>query len=199
MLENMTPFDVVAFLFLVGMFILGYFQGMTRRIFGILALVFSLIVAAQLRDPLGSYLAQEWANAPRQYSYMVAFGALFLAFGVALSLGIQVAYRPAPLLPRYPVVDELLGGVLGVLEGFILLVALLLVTDPYFLNAAGERAAAGEFGLIRQVHDFLNDSVTVDALRHTAIPNMLAIFGLLFPADVVQTFGAAVRGWTRLA
>ena len=199
MLENMTPFDVVAFLFLMGMFVLGYIQGLTRRIFGIIALLFSLIVAAQLRDPLGSYLAQEWANAPRQYSYMVAFGALFVAFGVTLSLGIQFAYRPAPLLPRYPVVDELLGGVLGVLEGFILLMALLLVTDPYFLNEAGAQAAAGEFGFIRQVHVFLNDSVLVDGLRHIAIPNILAVLGLLFPADVVQTFGAVIRGWARLA
>lgn len=189
-MEDMTPFDVVAFLFLLGMFILGYVQGMARRIFGIIALAFSLLVAAQLRDPLGSYLAGEWSNAPPAYSYMVAFGALFLAFGIALSLGIQLAYRPAPLLPRYPVIDEILGGVLGVLEGVVLLVALLLVTDPYFLGPAGQAAAAGEFQPLRALHDLVTDSVTAAFIRDHVIANILAGVGFLFPRDVVDTYSA---------
>ena len=199
MIEDITAFDVVAFLFLLAFFILGYVQGTTRRVFGIMALVFSLIVAAQLRQSLGAYLAGEWTNAPPEYSYMVAFGALFLAFGVALSVGIQFLYHPAPLFPRYPVLDELVGGLLGVLEGVILLVALLLVTDPYFLGTAGEHGAAGEFGFIRQVHDFLNGSVIVDVLRHGVIPNILAVLGILFPEDVVSTFASVLRGLARLA
>jgi uncharacterized membrane protein required for colicin V production len=189
-MEDMTPFDVVAFLFLLGMFILGYVQGMARRIFGIIALVFSLLVAAQLREPLGSYLAQEWTNAPPAYSYMVAFGALFLAFWIALSLGIQLAYRPAPLLPRYPVIDEILGGVLGVLEGVLLLVVLLLVTDPYFLGSAGQAAAAGEFQPVRALHDLVTGSLTAAFLRDHVITNILAGVGFLFPTDVVDTFSA---------
>jgi len=189
-MEDMTPFDVVAFLFLLGMFILGYVQGMARRIFGIIALVFSLLVAAQLREPLGSYLAQEWTNAPPAYSYMVAFGALFLALWIALSLGIQLAYRPAPLLPRYPVIDEILGGVLGVLEGVLLLVVLLLVTDPYFLGSAGQAAAAGEFQPVRALHDLVTCSLTAAFLRDHVITNVLAGVGFLFPTDVVDTFSA---------
>src|SRR5512135_3452635 len=108
-MQDMTPFDVVAFLFLVGWFILGYFQGLTRRAFGIIALVFSLLVAVQLRQSVGDYLAGEWQSAPTEYSYMVAFGALFLAVWVAISVGIQLFYRPAPLLTRYPALDEIIG------------------------------------------------------------------------------------------
>lgn len=192
-MEDMTPFDVVAFLFLVGMFILGYYQGLARRIFGIIALVFSLIVAAQLREPLGNYLAQEWTTAPASYSYMVAFGALFLAFGIALSVGIQLVYHSTPLFPRYPVVDELLGGVLGVIEGVFLLVVLLMVTDPYFLSAAGASPAPGEFGFVRSVHAFMTDSLTADFLRHSVIANVFAVLGFLFPRDVVDAFTSAIR------
>lgn len=192
-MEDMTPFDVVAFLFLVGMFILGYYQGLARRIFGIMALLFSLIVAAQLRDPLGTYLAHEWTTAPPAYSYMVAFGALFLALGIALSIGIQLAYHSAPLFPRYPVLDELLGGVLGVFEGAFLLVVLLMVTDPYFLNAVGTTPAPGEFGFVRSVHDFMTDSLTAGFLRHSIIANLLALLGFLFPRDVVDAFSSAIR------
>ena len=192
-MEDMTPFDVVAFLFLVGMFILGYVQGLARRIFGIIALVFSLIVAAQLREPFGSYLAHEWTSAPPEYGYMIAFAALFLAFGIALSIGIQVTYSAAPLLPRYPVIDELLGGVLGVIEGGFLLAVLLMVTDPYFLSTAGQTAVGGEFAPLRAVHDFVTDSLTADFLRHSIIANVFALLGFLFPRDVVDAFGALVR------
>jgi uncharacterized membrane protein required for colicin V production len=195
-MENMTPFDVVAFLFLVGWFIVGYFQGLTRRIFGILALVFSLLIAAQVRAQLGAYLAGEWTTAPDEYGYMVAFGALFLALWVAISIGIQLAYRPAPLLSRYPVLDEILGGVLGVIEGLIVLVIVVMVTDPYFLSSAGQSAAPGEFTPLRSLHELFDDSVTADWLRHGVIPAIFAIFGFLFPQDVVGTFKAALARLT---
>lgn len=197
-LENMTPFDVVALVFLVGWFIVGYVQGIVRRVFGIIALVFALLVAAQLRQPLGDYLAQQWTNAPAEYSDMVAFGALFLAMWIALSVGIQLAYRPAPLLPRYPAVDEVLGGVLGLLEAALLLIVLLLVTDPYFTSTAGQSAAAGEFAPVRTLHDLLNSSLTADYLRHHVIPGIVGLLGFLFPSDVVQTFRSALAAW-RLA
>lgn len=191
-MENMTPFDVAAFLFLVGWFILGYFQGLTRRAFGIIALVFSLLIAAQLRQTVGTYLAGEWKNAPPEYSYMVAFGAVFLAMWVATSVGIQLFYRPAPLLSRYPVLDEIVGGVLGVVEGTIILIVMLLVTDPYFLSAAGKAAASGEFGPLRSLHELLDTSLTADFLRHHVIPNIFAVLGFLFPQDVVGTFRSAL-------
>ncbi len=191
-MEAMTPFDVAAFLFLVGWFILGYFQGLTRRVFGILALVFSLLVAAQLRAEVGGYLASEWQTAPPEYGYMVGFGAVFLALWIAISVGIQWFYRPSPLLNRYPVLDELIGGLLGVLEGLILLIVLLLVTDPYFLSETGKNAAAGEFGPLRWLHDLFDSSLTASFLRHQVIPSIFAVFGWLFPHDIVEMFKSAV-------
>ncbi|HJW22855.1 MAG TPA: CvpA family protein [Candidatus Limnocylindrales bacterium] len=198
-MQDMTPFDVVAFLFLVGWFILGYFQGLTRRAFGIIALVFALLVAVQLRDPVGKYLAGEWRNAPPEYSYMVAFGAVFLALWVAMSIGIQLFYRPAPLLERYPVLDEIIGGALGVLEGAIVLVVVLLVTDPYFLSEAGKAAAPGEFSPMRSLHELFNDSLTASFLRHTVISNVFAVVGWMFPSDVVDAFRSAVAHLRPLA
>jgi len=191
----MTPFDVVALVFLVAWFIIGYVQGLARRLFGIIALIFSLLVAAQLRGPLGDYLSQQWTNAPPQYADMVAFGALFLALWIALSVGIQVTYQPAPILPRYPALDEVLGAILGLLEGVLLLVVLLLVTDPYYATTAGANAAAGEFAPLRSLHDALNDSITASYLRDHVIPNILALVGGIFPHDIVDTFSAAIRSW----
>jgi uncharacterized membrane protein required for colicin V production len=197
-MKDMTPFDVVAFLLLVGWFILGYFQGLTRRVIGIIALVFSLLVAVQLRDPVGKYLAGEWRNAPPEYSYMVAFGALFLGLWVALSAGIQLFYRPAPLLPRYPVLDEILGGVLGVIEGIIVMMVVLMVTDPYFLGEAGKNAPPGEFSPLRSLHDLFTDSLTASYLRN-AIAGLFGVVGWVFPHDVVAAFRSALARGLPLA
>src|SRR5260221_12017369 len=95
------------------MFVVGYAQGVTRRLLGIAAILFSLFLGAQLRTPFGGYLAQQWANITPEYSYMIGFGAVFLASAVALSIGIQISYRPAPLFHRYPVAAAMPRRALG--------------------------------------------------------------------------------------
>jgi uncharacterized membrane protein required for colicin V production len=191
--ERIQPFDLVIFLALLAMFIVGYAQGVMRRLLGIAAILFSLILGAQLRQGLGSYLSHEWTTIAPEYSYMVAFGAVFAAAAVSLSIGIQITYRPAPLFHRYPVLDEILGGLLGVVEGFLILIAILLITDPYFTaDAFREHGGIGEFGLLRSLHGWLDPTLTADVLRHGAIPVFLAVFGILFPLDVRQQFAQAL-------
>jgi uncharacterized membrane protein required for colicin V production len=191
-LGSMTLFDLVMFIALFAMFIVGYAQGLIRRLLGIGAILFSLGLAAQLRNPLGGYLAQQWTNLPAAYGLMVGFGAVFVASAFTLSLGIQLSYRPAPLLYRYPVLDEILGGLLGVIEGLLILMAFLIITDPYFFGAGGQAGGInGEFGLIRALHDFIDDSLTATVLRENVIPGAMVVFGWLFPDEVVKTFTGA--------
>jgi uncharacterized membrane protein required for colicin V production len=187
----LEPFDVAMFLALFAMFIVGYAQGIIRRLFGIVAILFALGVAAQVRAPLGGYLAGEWTTIVPAYSYMVAFGAVFVAGAAALSLGIQISYRPAPLLTRYPVLDEVLGGVLGILEGIIILMAVLLIMDPYF-KSASSGPVTGEFGPLRGLHDFIDNSLSARIVRENIIPSVLAVFGFLFPKEVIDAFKTAV-------
>lgn len=192
-MERIQPFDLVIFLALLAMFIVGYAQGVIRRLLGIAAIVVALILGAQLRQPLGSYLANQWTTIAPEYSYMVAFGAVFVAAAVTLSIGIQITYRPAPLFNRYPVLDEILGGLLGVLEGFVILVAILLITDPYYTqDAFKEHGGLGEFGMLRSLHGWLDPTLTAAILRDNVIPFVLAILGVLFPLDVRRTFAQAL-------
>jgi uncharacterized membrane protein required for colicin V production len=191
-LERITSFDLIIILALIAMFIVGYAQGVVRRLLGIAAIVFSLILAAQLRNPLGDYLATQWGTIRPQYSYMVAFGAVFTASAAALSLGIQLTYRPAPLFDRYPVLDEILGGLLGVLEGFIILIAILMILDPYYtLPEVREAAGVGEFALLRTVHQLLDPTLIASILRDAVIPGIFAVIGFLFPQDVRDAFARA--------
>ena len=188
-MERIQPFDLVIFLALLAMFVVGYAQGVVRRLLGIGAILFALILGAQLRQPVGQYLTNQWTTIAPAYSFMVGFGAVFVAAAVTLSLAIQLTYRPAPLFPKYPVLDEVLGGLLGVLEGIIILVAILLITDPYYTAAAfRDNAGFGEFRLLRSVHEWLDPTLTVDLLRNTFVPVILAVLGFLFPQDVRDTF-----------
>jgi uncharacterized membrane protein required for colicin V production len=190
--EQLKPFDLLILLALLAMFIVGYAQGVVRRLLGIGAILFSLFLAAQLRQPLGQYLAHEWATIPQSYSYMVAFGAVFLAAAAAISLGIQITYRPAPLFDKYPVLDEIVGGLLGVLEGFIILVALFLILDPHYnLPEIRDHVGPGEFTPLRSLHDLLDDTLTAQIIRNNVIPGLFAVLGFLFPQDVRDAFARA--------
>ena len=192
-MDRLQPFDLVIFLALLAMFVAGYAQGVIRRLLGIAAITFAIILGAQLRQPLGAYLSREWTTIAPEYSYMVAFGAVFVAAAVTLSIGIQITYRPAPLFHRYPVLDEIVGGLLGVLEGFLILIAILLITDPYFTqDAFREHGGLGEFGLLRSLHGWLDPTLTADVLRHCVIPIILAVLGVLFPLDIRHQFAQAL-------
>jgi len=196
--DRITPFDIVVVLALLGMFIVGYAQGVVRRLLGIAAILFAIVFGAYLRAPLGAYLADQWTTIDERYSFMVAFGGAFAATAIALSIGIQITYRPAPLFQKYPVLDEILGGLLGVLEGVIILTAIVLILDPYFTQPEiRETAGFGEFGLLRMLFTFFDQSLTGDILRHSVIPAILAVFGFLFPQDVKDAFRTALAGVAR--
>jgi uncharacterized membrane protein required for colicin V production len=195
--DRLQPFDLVILLALLAMFILGYAQGVIRRLLGLGAITFSLVLGALLRPTVGGYLANEWTTIIPQYSYMVGFGAVFIAAAVTLSIAIQISYRPAPLFPKYPVLDELLGGILGVIEGFLLIIAFLLITDPYFnLQTAKDHVGLGEFGLVRTIHEQLDPTLIADVLRHNVIPVILTLFGFLYQQDVKDAFARALTSLT---
>lgn len=188
-MDRLQPFDLIIFLALLAMFVVGYAQGVVRRLLGIAAISFALILGGQLRQPFGQYLAHEWTGIAPDYSFMVGFGAVFFAAAVALSIGIQIMYRPAPLFTRYPVLDEIVGGLLGVVEGFLILVAILLITDPYYTQEAfREKPGLGEFGLLRSLHTWLDPTLTASILRDSVIPLLLGALGVLFPLEVREPF-----------
>lgn len=188
-MERIQAFDLLIVLALLAMFIVGYAQGLVRRLLGSAAMLFALVLAGQLRTPLGNYLAGEWTGIDAAYSHMVAFGAVFLAAAVTLSVAIQITYRPAPLLTRYPVLDEILGGLVGVFQGLLVLTVLFLMLDPYYTRPDVQATVTrGEFTLLRTLHELLDDTFTAELFRTTIIPPLLSVFGFLFPADLVETF-----------
>lgn len=186
-ITSIQAVDLVIFFNLFALFILGFMQGIIRRLLGIASILVSLLVAAQVRGPLGAFLAENWTQYPAEYNHMLAFGSVFVAGSLAATIAIQLFFRPAPLFAKYPVIDEVLGGVLGLLQGALILAAFFLITDPFFLTV-GQEAGATEFPFVREIHQALDGSVTAEIIRGRVVPSILLVLGGVFPASVRDVF-----------
>ena len=186
-MKSVNVTDVLIILGLFASFVLGYIQGTIRRIVGILSMAFSFFLAALLSVPLGDFLGQNWTQFPPEYARMIGFLTVFVAAVVAFSLVIQGTYKKAELFAKYPVIDEVLGGVLGVIQGFLLLMFVTIILDQAFLKP--NVADSDELPFLRGIWDAINQSGFGNLLHTTVIPNFVTIFGLLIPDYIKSTYG----------
>lgn len=181
-ITSVTAFDWLVIAFCVVMFVLGYAQGVVRRLLGIAIVVFSFLLAANLRDALGSFLASNWTQFPREYSYMLAFGFLFVVFMVVGTIIIQMTYKPAPLFAKAPVLDELLGGVLGVVQALLIVAAGIAILDSFFRLPVGIGDQQVQF--LKDLYGAVNQSQSVTVFRQTILPLIVTLTGPLLPSDI---------------
>ena len=185
-IEGLNLFDILVAFFVAGFFVLGYIQGTLRRLLGLAITLFSLLIALNLRDPLGAWLAQYWTQLPKSYVYMLAFGGAFLTIYIAGSIVVQTFYRRTTLFTKSTMLDELVGGILGALQALLLVGVLILVLDSYY--ALGFPAAPGEIGILRDIFNFYDSSQVVGLFRSSFIPLFFALFGWIVPSDLRAQF-----------
>ena len=186
-ISSLTLFDFVYFLFLFGFFVLGFAQGTIRRLLGLAAVMFSFLFAANVRDPLGAFLAANWTQFPKEYAYMIGFLTVFLAAWIALTIVIQNFYTTQPLWEKYRFVDEVIGGILGVIEGGLLLVVAIVILDSFFL-IPGIPADADELPFLREIWTALDSSQIVQVFRETLIPFFFLLTGLFIPDRIESMY-----------
>lgn len=187
-LSSVNLTDVLVVLVLFGFFILGFIQGTVRRVVGILSIVFSFFLAAQLHVPLGEFLGDNWTQFPREYAAMIGFLTVFVAAVVAFSLVIQGTYKKAPLFAKYPVVDEVIGGILGVIQGFLLLMFVMIILDQFFL-LTNFPVDEDELPFLRGFWDMINNAGTGELLHTQLIPNFVSLASFLLPDTIKQLYG----------
>lgn len=182
-LGGMSTVDLLLVLFFIGFFVLGFAQGAIRRVIGIGAIMFSFLLAANLYEPLGAFLANNWSQFSRQYSYMIGFGTVFVAAVIAFALVAQGWYKPQPLFAKARWADEILGGVLGVIEAGIILGATIIILGSFFL-IPGIPQDPNELLGLRELWNALETSQIVDYFQSTLIPGFFAVFGLFIPDSI---------------
>jgi uncharacterized membrane protein required for colicin V production len=182
-LGGMSTVDLLLVLFFIGFFVLGFAQGAIRRVIGIGAIMFSFLLAANLYEPLGAFLANNWSQFSRQYSYMIGFGTVFVAAVIAFALVAQGWYKPQPLFAKARWADEIIGGVLGVIEAGIILGATIIILGSFFL-IPGIAQDPNELLGLRELWNALETSQIVDYFQSTLIPGFFAVFGLFIPDSI---------------
>jgi uncharacterized membrane protein required for colicin V production len=175
--------DLVIVLFFVGFFVLGFAQGTIRRLIGILSIVFSFLFAASLYGPLGSFFADHWTQFVREYSYMIAFGTVFSASAIALALISQSYYKPQQLFQKARFADEILGGVLGVIQAALIFGAVLVILDSFFL-IPDIPPDPQELPFLRSFWNQINDTQFAVFFRNSLIPAAFVVVGLFVPDKV---------------
>jgi uncharacterized membrane protein required for colicin V production len=190
-LDSINKFDLLVVLFLFGMFVLGFIQGTIRRILGLASMLFSFLFAANLRDPLGGYLAQNWNDYPDEYAVMLGFGLVFVAATIAFTLVIQGFYHKQDLFKKATFADELIGGVLGIIQGAFLIVAIIIILDSFFQIPTIPKSV-NEFPWLRAFWEAIDSSTTAEIFRSRVIPGFITVFGLLIPTDL-QAFYVTVN------
>lgn len=185
-ITGISLFDWFATAFIVLMFVLGYAQGAIRRLLGIASIAFAFLLAAQLRDPFGSFLASSWTQWPPEYDYMLGFGFLFIVASVVFAIATQVFYKHAPISARYPLLDELGGGLLGIVEALLMIGIGVVILDSFFRAQVG--IGDNQIRFLKDLYGAVNASGTARFFREALIPVFVAIVGPLLPADIRALF-----------
>jgi uncharacterized membrane protein required for colicin V production len=193
-LVNFGPFlsgfgtiDLLIAVYFLAFFVLGFAQGTLRRLLGIGSILFSFLLAANLATPLGNFLGDNWDQFPRAYSYMIGFGTIFLAASIALALVAQGFYKPQPLFVKARFADEILGGILGLVQAAIIFGAVLIILDTYF-KFSGFGADPQELPFLREFFDVIDKSGTARIFRETLIPATFSLLGFMLPSNIVALY-----------
>jgi uncharacterized membrane protein required for colicin V production len=186
-LGGVRTVDLLIILYFVGFFVLGFAQGTIRRLVGIGSILFSFLFAANLADPLGRFLGDNWTQFPRAYAYMVGFATVFVASAIALALVVQSYYKPQQLFQKARFADEILGGTLGLLQAAIILGAVLIILDTFF-RIPGVPQDPQELPFLRDFWGGLDNTQFAILYRNTLIPGAFALIGLFIPDTIKATY-----------
>ena len=177
--------DLVLVLAWMGFFVLGFAQGTIRRLIGVGSILFSFFLAANIAEPLGSFLGGNWTQFPPAYSYMIGFLTVFVAAAVAFALIAQGFYHPQPLFEKARFVDEVIGGLLGMLEAVLLFIIVIIILDSFFV-IPGIPESGNELHFLRDFWVWMDAAQVTAFFRESILPIFFTLFGLFVPDDIEQ-------------
>lgn len=168
-------------------FVLGFAQGTIRRLIGIGSILFSFLFAANLSEWLGNFLGSNWTQFSAAYSQMIGFFFVFVGGCLVFAILAQGFYKPQPLFQKARFADEIIGGILGVIEAGLILLCFVVILDTFFLTAAGQ-ADPDELPYMREVWGALNGTTIVEIFRDTVIPAFMTVFAFLVPSAISDLY-----------
>ena len=171
----------------------GWSSGFVRRLFGLVFVVASFVLAAYLRPLTAGLIEGFFPKVPDQYAEMVGysltFGALVLVFNL-FSRAILSRVAVQGIARR---TDQLLGVVLGLAEG-VLLVSVLIVILHTHADAANGLGELAGLGILEALRDAMENSTVGRLLEDTTVPLVLLLLGPFLPTDIKSIVPTQIPG-----
>lgn len=166
-------------------FFLGVMQGAIRRLIGIGSMLVAFLVAGNLRGPFGNFLADNWTQFNRDYNKLLAFVIVFVVVAVIASIVTQGFYKRTDISAEHPILDDIIGGLLGLLQGALLLLYVVIIMNSYILPAAG----SGDLSYLRDAQDMIvNQSHIAIWLNDHVAPVFVHIVAILLPTELTSHY-----------
>jgi uncharacterized membrane protein required for colicin V production len=178
LIGQLTWFDLVIILALVGGVFAGFTQGMIRYVLNSLAVIVAFVLAAQLKGPIIDLL-RFWRAFTPEGRELLIFILLFIGFVIAGFFVIRALYHRTRL-PIARQLDEIGGAIFGLIFVAVLITFHLLVYDSFFMGG-GETG-----GWVASYYEALNNSVLVQFFRDTIIPTAGFLARPFVPGEIAD-------------
>lgn len=175
---QLTWFDLVIILALVGGVFAGFTQGMIRYVLNCVAVIIAFVLAAQLKGPIIDLLGFWRAFTPEGRELLV-FVILFVVFVIAGFVVVRALYHRTRL-PIVRQLDEIGGAIFGLLFVAMVITFLVVVYDSYYLGG-GEAV-----GWVSSFYEALTGSVLVQFFRDTLIPTAGFLARPFVPGEIAD-------------
>src|SRR5215213_9588664 len=186
--------DLILLGVLAGLARAGWSSGFVRRLFGLVFVIASFVLAAYLRPFAGALIEGFFPKVPDQYAqmvgYSIAFSALVIVFNV-FSRAILSRVAVQGIARR---TDQLLGVALGIAEGVLLVSALIVILHTYAVPRSSDAFGIASLGILDTVTEAIETSTVVQLLENTTVPIVLLVLVPFLPTDIKSIVPTQIPG-----
>ncbi len=128
-------------------FVLGFKDGLIRKIIGLLGLIVAIILVIEFAVPVGAYLTPFFNN--ENYLAEIVAGIVIFFLTILMVSIIKRIVHPLDKVNKF--VNQLLGGISGVLQILFVLSAFLLMLNMFRVPSAEAKVESFSYNYVYQI------------------------------------------------
>ena len=176
----MTSTDVLLLLIVAGAFLFGFFWGVIRGLLGLAGFLVVFVLSAHFeRARLRLPLPRTGSPPP---TTMLAYLLVFVFVYILTLVLITIGTRGSQDLSRYPLVDDVVGALLGACLAILCIAAVIAILKTFYTAAVPVAGPGAEWTAV--LYRALLQSTFGGQIADSLVPALAALLGILLPASV---------------
>ena len=184
--------DLVVLGVFAGLARAGWSSGFVRRLAGLIFIALSFVLSAYLRPILGGLVNGFFPKVPHQYAEMVGYSVAFSVMVIVFNLFSRAILSRVAVQGMARRTDQVLGVVFGVVEGVVLVSALIVILHTYTDSAT--LGAFSDLKVLQSIRAAVDDSTIGKLLEDTTVPLVLLLLGPFLPTDIKSIVPSQIPG-----